>query len=637
MVNMGNIKRLLRVLPLIFAGIVFIPWYPVFDPMFVEQQLHWAYAGHWQYGRDIMLPYGPLGFLGLPFYCPQTFAALVVAHLFIFGVTAYFIKVFWTELSPNISFPLLRLSLVIILSSLSPACEWSGMLSLPFLLLTIFVLLHFFVENHFETTAKYVLAGILGIFGLIKVVFLPIMLLGVGIVALDESIRQRRIPRTFLVYASTTLVLWFLSGQHFDNMLPFLKGSMEILLGYRDAASLWSKQSTVFAAMFIAAIVLLTAEIFRTSRQAIKLIAILPTAVLATVNYTMFSHGFVRADNSHMIVAFLNFLSLFILLWPWLRKDYVNSRQRCHLLALLISCSFILVPLLITLNSSRELLRPLVSGPISLVNLIWHGPGELQRKYYQELARLEKYPIPTIKSPVDMPSGNPGIIISHNAEFRPRPTLVSYAATTPWLAHLNRVFLEADSGPETIFFMPTAIDNNYPTMLDNYSFLSLATHFELQDSSGLYLIFKRREKPLSLKLTHVSTHVVRFGEEVSLEHIQPTIVWATITVRPNYVGRFFNQIFKPFPVSMVVSLDNKMIQHRLVPQMASSGFVLSPYLNEMSSLHAFYELKEPQTFLPKVNSITIPLWQTSFGSSILFYVNQIEIKLYQVSIHASSN
>lgn len=59
---------------------VFVPWFPLPFTQHYEHWMHVAFAERRQFGSEIHATYGPLGFIGLPFYHPPTYGLLIATY-----------------------------------------------------------------------------------------------------------------------------------------------------------------------------------------------------------------------------------------------------------------------------------------------------------------------------------------------------------------------------------------------------------------------------------------------------------------------------------------------------------------------------------------------------------------------------
>lgn len=626
----------------ILIGIALVPWAPPFRPDYCEQQLHWAFAKHWRYGSDIAFHSGPLGFLGSPLYDPSTYPALLVAHLLAVALTAYVLREMSRWVFGEFGNEWLHVAAILLPLCLTPVSYYSALLTLPLVLMFALLLLQFAAPNRWEGIAKYVVIAALGLSVLIKSSLGLPLFAGMLCISADEMRCRRRLPLSLLVFLASLSAGWVIGRQELSAVGVYLHFTREFVAGYRDASSLWSLWSSALALLVGAALLLATAALYDNARQRIgRAAAMSVVAVWCLIVYGLFLHGFVRADREHTIHETLALLAVAAVAGPWLvgtqRPTFVQKATRiCFATA--FAFSFVEA-----LAGHVGFGRLLFTGPRELVTLLRNGPWGLRARYHSELARLQGEGAPlALHRPADMAAGtpvNPGILLL-TPGFRPRPTVVSYAATTPDLIDLNRNYLERSDGPANVLFQPYAIDGLYPTLSDSTSLLSLATHYRLLPSSAagqlrpdsLPLIFERRARPAHARLSVVRRQSVRLGETVDLRGITGAPIWLSITLHPNLTGTAFALAFKPLPVAIEAVVKGTRIRKRLATKLAAAGMLLSPYLETAEDFRAFYTAPASGVQFNAVEQISIPTDADPPFSARIWLQNRVDIVLQTVTV-----
>jgi hypothetical protein len=210
----------------------------------------------------------------------------------------------------------------------------------------------------------------------------------------------------------------------------------------------------------------------------------------------------------------------------------------------------------------------------------------------------------------------------------------SYGGYTPALAERNRQFVEAAGGAPTLVFeiSPVFLDNNYPTLLDPTLYVSLLTHFELTHAVRTALVFARRPQPLARTRSLLMTRTVRLGEPLEIAAPEGAILWAEIETEPDAMGTVISR-FKTYPLSITLTAGTRTAVHRLLPEMARSGFLLSPYLGHPHSYLFFYS-QDPRVKnrLEPVRSITVAQPRAGRWSMPLLYKNAVNVRIYQIAL-----
>ena len=191
---------------------LFVPWFPLTTRSdYYEYCMHLAVSQGWQFGTDILATYGPLGFIGLPFYQDSTYTVLIAASVGLYWFSVVVLGGFWRSTIKQSRPPAAWIVGILLLPSLTPTIEWLPTLFVPFVLVNVLVLRHFFADGPQDLGRLMALTAVLAGFVLVKGSFSFLICMGVAIVALDQVIRWRRSPWIVLVFGASILALWIVS------------------------------------------------------------------------------------------------------------------------------------------------------------------------------------------------------------------------------------------------------------------------------------------------------------------------------------------------------------------------------------------------------------------------------------------
>ena len=185
---------------------------------------------------------------------------------------------------------------------------------------------------------------------------------------------------------------------------------------------------------------------------------------------------------------------------------------------------------------------------------------------------------------IDVLSMGQFVLLAHDVSWRPRPIFQPYQATSSYLQDLNAEALRLH-GADTLLADIWSIDERFPMLDQGRSLLAILEQYDVEREPGEYLVLRRRMVPRALRLEPIATETVRRGQRLSIGRGGAVAVWATIDVRPSLLGRFAGFVFRLPPVYLDVELTSGDIgRYRLVPEMARSGFLLSPLVHEPNAL-----------------------------------------------------
>jgi hypothetical protein len=219
--------------------------------------------------------------------------------------------------------------------------------------------------------------------------------------------------------------------------------------------------------------------------------------------------------------------------------------------------------------SSRNLLAP--AKPL-------RDPRSLRAGYEAYLAELRNStPLPPMQGSVDTYPGSAGALLAWGFDYHPRPVMQSLVAYTPELAELNAAFLRSERAPANILFQLAPIDDHFPSLEDGRSWPELLTRYDVREVQWSFLLLKRSVAPRPWRLEPLADLPLRLGEPVPVPAITNGPIWATFEINKTLLGTIASALYKPPSLWLTVfAHDGGQLRCRLVPGMASGGFLLSP-------------------------------------------------------------
>jgi hypothetical protein len=189
-------------------------------------------------------------------------------------------------------------------------------------------------------------------------------------------------------------------------------------------------------------------------------------------------------------------------------------------------------------------------------------------------------PLPTVEGTVDVYAFNQVVLEGHDAAYRPRPVMQSYAAYTPALAEMNAKHLREPGAADSILFDIATIDERYPSLDDGPSWPELLTRYDVRDCSGNFIELRRASAPRAYRFDPIGEARGSLGAPIAVPSAADGPIWAQVDVRPTLFGRLTAQLFRSPYVFITVELaDGSERRYRLIPSMARGGFLLSPLVD----------------------------------------------------------
>lgn len=550
------------------------------DPSWIEV-ISYAARNDWQWGRDIVFTYGPLGFLSSsPYDGGRLFMAL--------GASAFLVWVLVRSLLGLLSRQAPFAALVLFAAISLPVALMGrtafGTFALP-------TALTYFRSSEARIPPHVLMLPVASAMWTLTYVSSGVM--SVGILALldIDRVARRRWPIFLAAFSAALVALYVATGESIRYLPEFVRGSFELMSGYAGAMALSGNTLERTGFLVVSAAVcasILPIEWPSLKQSDTRRASTLLTGALAGYWFIVFKSGFVRHDlHSQGAWHGLALLGAGFAASRWNVPTARFLRWGLIALSLTASVSSILalrqvVPALTLTQHLRDVLvrHPNMSAQAGR-DLVTRFPSWRRDWRSRQLGALaairQARPLPQVDGTVDVIPSIQSSVIAHALAYHPRPVFQGYAAYTPWLAELNRKYYQRDDAAEYVLLDTSSIDNRYPLMDESTSIPELFARYQPLELQNDLLILKRRAQPIptSTRVVLDNGHV-GFGEWVSLDPVDAPVM-LTVTAVPNLMGRARTTLYRPpFLVLNVRLADGSMRQFRLVEGIARAGFLLSP-------------------------------------------------------------
>jgi hypothetical protein len=593
------------------------PWIPGMPAPDLDSSwalaLGYAFNHGWQFGKDIVFTYGPYGFLYGKLFDPDYYSLslgiwLVFAATFGFAVSALLDGVR----------PVGRLLAVAALFVALRSGTWGVLyFSDPFFFLVplTFALIAFDPRRIGMRGLAPALLALSALAGLIKFTYL---LFGFTCVVLADlhRLRRRALPWYTVGYLLSVLAFFALSGQRLGNFPTYLRTSLAVTAGYSEAMQTSGATVELLGFAVVASSFLLL--VLRYQRASAdwkdnRWLGAIPFLAWVAFFFIVFKAAFVRHDP-HVEIGWSSAAAAIALYTPrvWSMQSLRAER------AALVFLSLVALGVAIARHCRNDhesfgnfLNRNFGSGLLERIDAIGkvalgqHRAQQMQR-YEAALAMIRaRSPMPMTLGTVDAMPWDAAGVIANRLQYHPRPVFESFSAYNQLLMDLNRSFLRSDDAPSLIVFDVAPIDDRFPAQDDGALWPDLIARYDAQETTGGRLLLTRRPSPRPMRLTPIAPPAVaRWDTPVLVPGTAP-LVWVRLDVRKTVLGRLVDFVFKLPVIELSITLeDGTAIQHRLVPDVARSGFLLSPVVD---SGRAFARLlhKDPATLEPTRHVVSV--------------------------------
>jgi len=587
--------------------------------------MHYAFINNLQFGKDIYFTFGPLSDFWFPtyFYSETTYKIAT----FLSSLLAFTIFLSLVLISKNINLQVKIISFFAIIVGLAIGGNFLWYI-FPILFVQIV-----FLENE-NKKLRLVLLGLLLFFlsfsVLVKFSHFPTAILSVLFTDAYFYIKNKtKTPLYTLLFFTFMILLFVMSGQNITNVISYFLGSFNTLSGYSESMQSFGPNEMIylFLALSFFMLLVLIRPIFKSKDKKTYVFILISALVL----FMSFKNGFVRHD-AHAIAAFSGLLFIFGLLLIYFSKDLKESSERYTLSLLIVTLSLICSLSVVGFYTDKRPFYTVFSESfIKLGNDFFEIPNLFTAKKIEQLNNQYKSSIENIKNQIDLSDINGTVdiypwdqsfVIAYGLDFRPRPLFQSYSVYTPYLIEKNIEFLKSNRSPETILFSIKEIDGRAPIMMEGASWLDLMKLYDTVDTRGEFLILKKSKIQKDYHLNEHKKQTLKFGQ--SLEIDSQKAIYAKIVIKKSFFGKIINTLFKSPVLNIELTFENGDKQnYRIVPEIASSGFILSPSITSIGEFFSFSigrDLKQNQ-----VKSFKI------INNSNCCYQNNIEILLYKIN------
>lgn len=540
----------------------------------------------WQFGRDLVFTYGPLGFLmgntfsGVtfwPFLIWQTISSLFFAWVIYrqgMRLSGYARAIYWiVTLLVGVSYTDSLLMVIIALLG----CEMIRENDRPKPLWSVATLVLFAVLAAIKFT-NLMLAGF-------------VVLVASG---LDVALkRPGEAVRKLLWFFGTFLFIWVLCRQNLLNLPAYFRNSLEISSGYEQTMGLPTPPAALWKGLVVLGVLIVYALLHIFS-SADRRRGVAGALVLGAFVYLNWKHGFVRADG-HMIGFFICAL-VPITAFPALLDDGPRFRRLQRWL--LVPAGFLCV------LGLEDALPGMARASLQLFqDRVWANSyntahfSQWKLSYRDALRGMRaENEFPKTKAVVgdasiDVFGHNQSIALFNRFNYRPRPVIQGYSAYTPALTQLNADYYASDRAPEYVLFRLETIDDRFP-MLDDARALYVFLHrYEFVHSEKNYQLWRR--VPKAFDWAQVAPKPVRTldaapGQPIDLSSFKEQSLWVTIDLPRSLLGRARDFFYKP-PVVRLGFKDTKgnTTSYRMPLPLARSGFIVNPMIEDIVGFMRF--------------------------------------------------
>lgn len=594
--------------------------------------LEYAYRNNFQFGKDIVFTYGPLGFLNTVISQGEIIAVRVIFALYWALVVALSTVGLARRVSGTTQAAFIIWALPVSYCSYDEA--FADYMLLPVLLVLIFSYTVLSGELRNKKLLTATLLPAIAIISLIKFTFLLAALLCMAISAFIQY-RQGNSRYCILIpaaFSSMVLSCWHFSGQNLSTLIPWLSASLEIMSGYTEAMFIAPKKnvligSTVSGALFLASGFLA----LRSTRNDLQKAGLITLTGLYA--FLIWKQAFIRADSWHL-VSFIYGLPLISA--PLLDRSFCEqSSMKLRRAAILLYFGIISSCIVAAYAENPAWSVKIIRWPAHLLEnarLVFKIVSGEWRSCYTNTYLSRQYTqqpnLPRSKNlvgdtPVDVLSSTAWAALANNLNYHPRPVIQGYSVYSPGLQDRNLELFRSMQRPPYLLMKLETIDKRYPTLDDATALVFILQNYLPVIREGDFILLQQQQHIKSSPHKLIYEQVITFEEKVDLSAWNDKPLFMQVSMKPTLFGKVMSQIYQPPEIFITTVTKGKEQQFRFIPLMAERGFLLSPLLEDNNDILDYFRQAEGK----RLQTVHFTRSSAAAGQ----FADSITIRLFQLA------
>ncbi|WP_157572339.1 hypothetical protein [Nevskia soli] len=586
----GRCMRLMLYTALaVFCLLINAPWQFIMPDSGVDPSwmllLSRAAMNHAQWGSDVVFTYGPYLDLVTRLFAPEHVAAAAVSRLLLLVVSM--LSIFTIVRRRHALYACTTLAAASVSFAYVQDTQF-------FLYPLLFSILHFRSGERPPPALLGCLAAIGGLAVLVKLSY-GLLYLFVLLAADVDLLLQRKAPIYLACLLASFAVFYHAAGQKLISLSPYLMQSMEIIAGYGDAmARDWNLLTWLVQALFLifasACLAGIAYHALRDVRGGARIRTALYLSTFLAFSCISYKAGFSRADLWHIPTALTGVGLALLLYLASVGERSVGLPMRRTIICL-ASLTVLGSAIILSPNGREEglLNRPLQAARQAA--LLIENPERWSRRlnadYREALQSIRLlYPLPQLNGSVDTIPSMQAALIANGLDYRNRPVIQEYSDYTEGLIQLNQAFFGGSRAPDFLIASPGSIDNRWPASAEGSLWPILFARYGAYELRGNLLILRRREDFRPAHCDEFTVIAATLNQTIDVPPLEGA-VFVRIKLDKTLPGRLLSLLFQPETVHISAELaDGRTVTHRLVPEMAGQGMILSPYIDTGAGMAA---------------------------------------------------
>jgi hypothetical protein len=527
------------------------------------------------FGKDIIQNIGPLGF----FNNPTIFTGFLDEIKFFFNILfTLLVSYFICDLTRGKNIYLRIFTLIC-------SCFLVNGDTLFYLLISL-ISFHLFLQG--EKKINFIYLFVLGLLSLTKGTFFVlsifiIIILFCSFIFMRQNILAIKYLATFVF---SILLCWIIVNQDIAYFPAFVKNIFIFSAGYNEAMATFESKEMFFlgfSSLLILGICLIN-FIFQNKNHNMMISSFL--IIQGGILFIVWKHGFVRADE-HVVIFFQYIIINYLILLLSLNDIFKINFKKFYTISYILVFFFSFLGITVTLRSlpTDKLITNFINFDKKLFTIINYNDFFIKNKIKLSKEKnkliLDETALLIKNKRVGYFGGRQGIAIYNNFNYVNSPAIISFGTPNEELINEDYKFFKDDNiAPEFLIYDLKTIDNRMASSDSSYAQLQILHRYELLNIERQHLILKRKKNQKNLLKKYIKTYKVELNKKINIPDKTLKPMWVSINISKNNIQKLVSFLYKPPQYFIEVEYKNDTKEKfRLIPNMAKSGFMINPSLN----------------------------------------------------------